>query len=290
MERDELFVPQKRSNKILFWVSLIMLVTGYCIGSKSNRELYEPRTQTDLDYSKDHYKNMARELQQENFAIRYDLAQSYILLDSLRIDYNIYRKKTDDLLESLKNIKNDDLIIKPEEDPQSYVQKILNDIPDKKVKSYVKDHYKLALLEQDKFKFPASVKLAQAMIETGYGSSELARYHKNHFGIKYFKSRVHKIKQWDELVDLNNLATITDDKPNEKFLAFHGTWHTYRYHSLFVAGEGSHYLKYVPENADYKDWCAALRKGGYATAQTYERDLIRIIETNGLYKLDNIKL
>lgn len=158
------------------------------------------------------------------------------------------------------------------------------------------DYYDLALLEQQKYGFPASVKLAQMIVEGGYSlknpnGSRLVLEAKNPFGIKYFGEGVpERVQKWNELVHPGKWVLAVDDCKGKKckFVKFKGIWHAFRYHSEFMTGvDGfpSHYSKYIT-TGDWEDWLMAIRKGGYATSKTYYQDLRNIIEKYNLSYLD----
>lgn len=158
------------------------------------------------------------------------------------------------------------------------------------------NYYDLALKEQEKYGFPASVKLAQMIVEGGYSEknpkgSRLVIEANNPFGIKYFGEGVpERVQKWDELVHPGEWALAVDDCKGSKckFVKFKGIWHAFRYHSEFMTGvDGfpSHYAKYVTIG-DWQDWLYAIKKGGYATSKTYYNDLRNIIEKYNLHYLD----
>ena len=157
------------------------------------------------------------------------------------------------------------------------------------------DYYMLAVQEQRKYRFPASVKLAQMILEGGYSlenpnGSKLVIEAKNPFGIKYFGEGVpERVQKWDELVYSNDYVLAKDDcKGKCRFVKFRGMWHAFRYHSEFMTGvDGfpSHYSKYIT-TGDWKDWVNAIRKGNYATYKYYHIELTNLIEKYRLYKLD----
>lgn len=159
----------------------------------------------------------------------------------------------------------------------------------------IEDYYNLAVSEQKKYGFPASVKLAQMILEGGYSKdnpkgSKLAQEANNPFGIKYFGEGVpERVQKWDELVYSKDYVLAKDDcKGKCRFIKFRGIWHAFRYHSEFMTGvDGfpSHYSKYIT-TGDWKDWISAIRKGNYATYKYYHIELTNLIEKYKLYQLD----
>lgn len=137
--------------------------------------------------------------------------------------------------------------------------------------AYIKRFHKVAQVEQRKFGIPASITLAQGILESGVGRSKLASKHNNHFGIKCWC----KGRQRD-------CVPMADDAPDDRFKRYSTAWESYRHHSQFVAKMP---LK-VRNKANYKDWAKALKHAGYATKSTYASDLIAVIERYDLDRFD----
>lgn len=160
---------------------------------------------------------------------------------------------------------------------------------------YINRYAQLAIDEQKKFGFPASVKLAQFILEGGYtndtpNGSRLASQANNPFGIKYYGPNVPKrIPNWEAFIDEGYILAKDDCKELCKFIKFKGYWHAFRYHSYFTVGTEdfpSHYVNYIT-TGDWEDWVSALSKGHYASSKTYGRDLTNIIRKYQLYLLDS---
>lgn len=143
---------------------------------------------------------------------------------------------------------------------------------------YIEKYKDLAIKEMDKYNIPASIILAQGILESGNGNSRLAKNGKNHFGIKCHTGWDGKNIRWD------------DDERRECFRKYKSVADSYRDHSEFLSTRG-HYspLFKLPFN-DYKGWAKGLQKAGYATNNKYSSLLIHIIEENKLYELDNKNL
>jgi hypothetical protein len=163
---------------------------------------------------------------------------------------------------------------------------------------YINRYVKLSIKEQELFGFPASVKLAQFLVEGGFSikepkGSKLVLEGNNPFGIKYFGNSIpNRIENWHEYAYVDDFIYATDDCIGQcKFIKFKGIWHSFRYHSVFIVGtesNPSHYIKYVTEG-DWNDWLTALQKGGYATADHYKYTLRDVIIRYKLYLLDDYK-
>ena len=123
---------------------------------------------------------------------------------------------------------------------------------------------------------PASITLAQGVLESGAGRSELARKAKNHFGIK--------CNGWT-----GRRSYHDDDLPNECFRAYESAYESYEDHSAFLTGNRRYSRLFDLKRTDYKGWAKGLKACGYATSPTYASQLIAIIELYDLHKLDKAK-
>ena len=148
-----------------------------------------------------------------------------------------------------------------------------------KNKEYAEKHAAFAMEQMRRYGIPASVILAQGILESSNGQSQLARKENNHFGIKATNT-------W--LADGGKYGLYTDDKPNEKFCSYDNVGESYEHHSRFLK-ENKRYsecFKLSPD--DYKGWTKGLEKAGYATGGSYAANLQKIIEVNGLDKYDRM--
>lgn len=128
-----------------------------------------------------------------------------------------------------------------------------------------------------RYGIPASVILAQGILESSNGQSELSRLGNNHFGIKATSS-------W--LKNGGEYLVYTDDKPNEKFCKYATVADSYEHHSKFLAGNKRYAQCFTLSPDDYKGWTQGIERVGYATGGSYARNLQRIIEANGLDRYD----
>ncbi len=142
---------------------------------------------------------------------------------------------------------------------------------------YIDQYSDLAILEMKRTEIPASITLAQAVLESGNGNSTLAREANNHFGIKCHKSWQGKTVRHD------------DDKRNECFRKYNSVEDSYRDHSDFLTGRGRYASLFELKPSDYKGWAKGLKKAGYATNPKYANLLIQIIEDYNLTAYDNGK-
>lgn len=132
----------------------------------------------------------------------------------------------------------------------------------------------MAVIEMQRTGIPASITLAQGMLESDYGRSYLARKANNHFGIK-----CHSTWQGEK-------AYKDDDRKNECFRSYDNVKDSYRDHSDFLV-TGSRYKDlFRLSSTDYKGWAHGLKKAGYATDPDYASLLIRKIDEYGLHAFD----
>lgn len=141
---------------------------------------------------------------------------------------------------------------------------------------YIETYKDIAIREMLEFNIPASITLAQGILESGDGNSPLAKYAKNHFGIKCHKG-------WDGPTFIQD-----DDEKNECFRKYNDVEESYRDHSLFLKERKWYADLFDLKITDYKGWAYGLKKAGYATHPKYAELLIEIIEQNELYRLDKL--
>ena len=141
-------------------------------------------------------------------------------------------------------------------------------------REYVKRFAKSAIIEMEKYGIPASITLAQGLLESDAGESRLASESNNHFGIKC-RSKCRGC----------TCRNYADDDIYDMFRVFDSSWDSFREHSLLLQIERySHLRKIDPK--DYKKWAVGLKKAGYATDKNYHNKLIRIIEELDLSQFD----
>lgn len=148
---------------------------------------------------------------------------------------------------------------------------------------YIQAYEHLAIAEMERTAIPASITLAQGMLESGYGTSALAVHANNHFGIKCHKgwsgeTYTHRSR---EAANGGNIAR------NSCFRSYSTTEASYADHSDFLASRSNYSALFVANTTDYKVWAKGLVKGGYATDPTYAAKLIKTIEAYKLNKYDN---
>ena len=148
-----------------------------------------------------------------------------------------------------------------------------------KNQEYVEQYKEYAMEQMRRYGIPASVTLAQGILESSNGQSQLARNENNHFGIKASSS-------W--LASGGKYGLYTDDKPNEKFCSYANVGDSYEHHSKFLRNNQRYAACFRLSADDYKGWAHGLDRAGYATAGKYAPNLIKIIERNELAKYDRM--
>ena len=123
----------------------------------------------------------------------------------------------------------------------------------KQYEAYIKKYRELAVEEMKKYHIPASITLAQGLLESGAGQSALARKSNNHFGIKCGSDWYGKTVSYD------------DDARGECFRAYKHPKDSYEDHSKFLAGRPRYASLFNLNITDYKGWARGLKKAGYAT-------------------------
>jgi uncharacterized FlgJ-related protein/LysM repeat protein len=123
---------------------------------------------------------------------------------------------------------------------------------------------------------PASITLAQGILESADGNSSLAKYANNHFGIK--------CHGWQ-----GGSFIIDDDHPNECFRKYENAGESYKDHSMFLKTRGRYDFLFDLKTTDYRGWAKGLRKAGYATNPKYADLLIQIIEDHNLTRFDQMR-
>jgi LysM repeat protein len=147
------------------------------------------------------------------------------------------------------------------------------EIPSYSTISYIDKYKSVAIEEMNAYGIPASITLAQGLIESGNGNSSLAKYANNHFGVKVTSDWKGKGYYKD------------DDKRNDCFRVYNDARESYKDHSEFLKRKRYSALFELDKN-DYKNWAYGLKQAGYATNPRYPEMLINIIEKYKLYEYD----
>lgn len=140
---------------------------------------------------------------------------------------------------------------------------------------YVERFAEVAQTEMGKYGIPASITLAQGLLESNAGESPLATRNNNHFGIKCFSRSCKK----------GHCTNFTDDSHKDFFRKYNNAWESYRAHSYLLRADRYKPL-YKLGSTDYKGWARGLKKAGYATDKYYAEKLINLIEELKLHQYD----
>lgn len=140
---------------------------------------------------------------------------------------------------------------------------------------YIEMYQNIAINEMRRTGIPASIKMAQACLESANGNSPLCKMSNNHFGIKCKSNWTGESVKWD------------DDERNECFRKYDTVEESFIDHSNFLVNSPRYASLFALQPTDYVGWARGLKAAGYATARDYAERLIKIIDDNRLYLLDN---
>lgn len=143
--------------------------------------------------------------------------------------------------------------------------------------NYIQNFKDDAIKEMMIYTIPASITLAQGMLESSFGTSDLAKFANNHFGIKCHK-------EWEGPVFIKD-----DDQKDECFRKYESVLDSYTDHSMFLKSRSRYSSLFELNHTDYKGWAKGLKAAGYATDPRYEKQLLELIEAYKLYKYDIVE-
>ena len=183
----------------------------------------------------------------------------------------IITKKSDQpiiVIENEKPMKNE-----PQRtDDSSIVNPVISNTTE-----YIEVYKEIAMKEMQTYGIPASITLAQGILESGSGRGRLAAEANNHFGIKCHEWNGEKIFH-------------DDDERQECFRKYGSAETSFRDHSEFLANRKRYSKLFQLKKSDYKNWAKELRKAGYATDRKYPEKLISLIERYKLFQFDQMVL
>lgn len=139
---------------------------------------------------------------------------------------------------------------------------------------YIDKYSDLAVKHMNKYKIPASITLAQGILESGAGRSSFVKESNNHFGIKCHKD-------WT-----GGRIYRKDDGPNDCFRKYKKAEDSFEDHSKFLVQHQRYSVLFTYNVRDYKAWAKGLQTCGYATDKAYANKLIKLIEDYELYRYD----
>lgn len=142
---------------------------------------------------------------------------------------------------------------------------------------YIDQYKDIAIEQMMRYHIPASITLAQGLLESGAGRSELTRNSNNHFGIKCNNNWTGRRTYHD------------DDAKNDCFRVYDSAYDSYEDHSKFLSGNQRYRPLFQLKPTDYKGWAKGLKACGYATSPVYAEKLVEIIQLYKLYQYDSAK-
>ena len=143
------------------------------------------------------------------------------------------------------------------------------------IQSYISQYKQIALDQEKKYGIPASITLAQGILESGAGKSMLTRNANNHFGVKAYGGWTGPVYlAWD------------DEKQKSRFRSYSSAMESYRDHSLFLKNNSRYNSLFTKSVYDYRAWAIGLQKAGYATSGTYAKALIGLVDAYRLYAIN----
>lgn len=146
----------------------------------------------------------------------------------------------------------------------------------KQYREYVDRFAPVAVAEMRRYGIPASIKLAQALLESQAGGSKLARQTNNHFGLKCFSQKC----------DAGHCVNHGDDSHKDFFIKYPNAWGSYRAHSELLKNGARYRNLFKYRQDDYISWAKGLAAAGYATDPQYADKLIAIVQDLQLDRYD----
>lgn len=143
-------------------------------------------------------------------------------------------------------------------------------------REYISRFAPVAIAEMRRSGIPASIILAQGLLESNAGASNIARTANNHFGIKCFSTHCKK----------GHCINSPDDSHKDFFIKYENAWGSFRAHSDFIGQSGRYVHLFDLDSSNYRGWARGLAKAGYTTDKLYGEKLIAIIQTMELYQYD----
>lgn len=144
------------------------------------------------------------------------------------------------------------------------------------VREYIKQWSPTAVENMSKYRIPASIILAQGILESGYGNSRMARVANNHFGIKCLGWKGEGYYQQSSTKSCYRKYRDSDE--------------CFRDHARIISSKGRYSFLFNLDITDYKSWARGLKNAGYATHSSYDRLLIKTIENYRLFEIDRLYL
>lgn len=189
-----------------------------------------------------------------------------------KVTYETKKKHRKEVINTKKSSQQDD-----DDEDEYLVATSAVEVTPAVIRQYIEDYKDISMVEMQRYKIPASITLAQAILESGSGQGRLARLGNNHFGIKCHN-------EWE-----GKTISHDDDEKDECFRRYKHPNQSFEDHSIFLANR-SRYASLFELAGDYKGWAHGLQKAGYATDTKYPQKLISLINKYNLYEYDEIVL
>lgn len=202
---------------------------------------------------------------------------NYIIIGLLSVSLLIGCKSKKKIADSSSK-KNDKEVIVSKNDEIVTTKPITNSSFKYSTEAYIKKYKDIAMEEMRVYKIPASITLAQGILESRSGNSLLTKKSNNHFGIKCHKG-------WNGAKVYHD-----DDKNDECFRVYKNPDNSFKDHSKFLVSRSRYSKLFKLKRGDYVKWAKGLSEAGYATDRRYPAKLIALIEKYHLHKYDEIVL
>jgi flagellum-specific peptidoglycan hydrolase FlgJ len=202
---------------------------------------------------------------------------NYIIIGLLSVGLLIGCKSKKKIADSSRK-KNEKVVIVSKKNESVTTKPITKTSFKYSTEAYIKKYKDIAMEEMRTYKIPASITLAQGILESRSGNSELTRKSNNHFGIKCHKG-------WNGAKVFHD-----DDKNDECFRVYKNPDNSFKDHSKFLVGRSRYHKLFKLKKGDYVKWAKGLSEAGYATDRRYPAKLIALIEKYNLHKYDEIVL
>ena len=199
-----------------------------------------------------------------------------LVVVSCKSKKGIVTKKKDAKVEQTKETTSPTKTVDKKEKEEKVVKTTTTKAPNSTTE-YIDRFSDIAMKEMRRHKIPASITLAQGILESGSGKGRLAVEANNHFGIKCHGWKGKKIYH-------------DDDRRQECFRKYQNPETSYEDHSTFLTSRGRYSNLFKLRQNDYKGWARGLKAAGYATDRKYPQKLISLIERYKLYEYDNMVL
>lgn len=279
--------------RTMFLMGLFIAIFAYSASIRVVSDVQIQKASLELDYEPDtliewtvYTDSIAQEIlaqvKEENWYRQYDSLGVFSLEDEVR--YCVWNKKTGavdlsqcwsthEQFQYTQKLKKLERVEQLEFIPVRSTENLAKQM------AYVEKWHETAMKEQVLFGIPASISLAQGILESGSGTSSLARNHNNHFGIKYRgmipEWAEESTRHWDPI-----------ERSNHTYRSYSGAWWSWRDHSKFLKYTGRYRRLFKLDPTDYRGWAKGLKRAGYATDKDYAEKLINLIETLHLHQYD----